>query len=392
MRLHNMMILSLLFSSMLSGCSWFSGEEDVVIISPLPKVNNQFQAIVLWRNAVGNGTGEYYSTLHPAWQDVRVFAADRYGLVKALDVDTGQEIWSKDLSLHVGFLFHNRPALLSGGVTTANDRVYIGSELGKVYALRAEDGSMAWQAKVAGEVLSSPVVSDGMVLVHTSNGMLQALNEFSGTIAWTVNLDVPSLTLRGQSSPTTTLGAAIIGGNNGRVSAVLINQGQLIWQQRIFQSKGATEVARLNDVRTTPVVVNGVVYASAYNGNLAALHLHSGQVIWSREIGAVTDLLVNSGYIYLVDQDDRVIVLDSQGRELWRQSELLHRHLTSPTLYNGYIVTGDLEGYLHWINIDDGRFVSQQKVDSAGLLSKPIVAGNKLIVQSKNGAIYAFTR
>ncbi len=53
------------------------------------------------------------------------------------------------------------------------------------------------------------------------------------------------------------------GRDNGRVSAVLMEQGQMIWQQRISQATGSTEIDRLSDVDTTPVVVNGVVFALA---------------------------------------------------------------------------------------------------------------------------------
>lgn len=393
MQLRNTMFAGLLSVTLLSGCSWFSGEEDVVTMSPLLKVNNQFKPTIIWSHSVGSGSGEFYSNLHPAWQDDRVFAADRRGVVKALDADSGKEIWSTNLSIHTGFFSRNRPAQLSGGVAAAGSRVYVGSELAKVYALDAQDGSVAWETTVAGEALSTPVVSDGVVLIHTSNGMLQALNAADGVVKWTVNLDVPTLTLRGESSPTTVFGAAIVGDDNGRVTAVMNDQGQLIWQQRISQPSGATEIARIKDVQTTLVVVNGVVYALAYNGNLAALDLRCGQVMWSREIGSVTNLLVDSGWIYLVDQNDCVIAVDTQsGGILWRQSQLLHRNLTSPVLYNGYIVTGDSEGYLHWINTDDGCFVARQKVDSAGLLAAPIIAGNKLIVQAKNGEVYAITR
>lgn len=392
MQLRNTMFVGLLSVTLLSGCTWFSGEEDVVTLSPLPNVNNQFQPTTVWSRSVGVGSGDFYSNLHPAWRDAHVFAADRRGVVKALDADSGKEIWSKDLAIRTSFFSRNRPAQLSGGVTAAGDRVYVGSELAKVYALDAQDGSLTWETTVAGEALSTPVVSDGVVLIHTSKGILQALNEADGAVKWTVNLDMPSLTLRGECAPTTAFGAAIVGGDNGRVSAVMINQGQLIWQQRISQQSGATEIARINDVQTTPVVVNSVVYALAYNGNLAALDLRSGQVMWSREIGSITNLLVAGGRIYLVEQNDRVIAMDTQrGVTLWRQCDLMHRNLTSPVLYNGYIVTGDSEGYLHWINTDDGRFVAQQKVDSAGLLATPIVAGDKLIVQAKNGKVYAIT-
>ncbi len=342
---------------------------------------------------MGDGVGDFYSNLHPAWQDGTVYAADRFGVVKALDASNGKEKWKVDLSEKTGFFSKNISALLSGGITATSDRIYIGSERGQVFALNNSDGSIAWQTKVAGEAMSRPVVSDGLVLIHTSNGMLQGLDQSTGAIKWSVNLDMPALSLRGESAPTVAFGGAIVGGDNGRVSAVIMNQGQLIWQQRISQPSGATEIDRLSDVDTTPVVVNGVIYALAYNGNLTALELRSGQILWKREIGGVKDMVVDAGRIYLVDQDDRVIALNADGGvAIWRQSDLLHRNLTSPVLFNGYLVVGDSEGYVHWINTLDGRFVAQQKLDSDGFQTDPVVAGDKLLIQAKGGEVYAITR
>ncbi|SLM62130.1 MULTISPECIES: outer membrane protein assembly factor BamB [Dickeya] len=393
MQLRKTLLVGLVAVTLLSGCSLFDREEDVVKMSPLPQVNSQFTPAKVWSRSVGGGTGEFYSNLRPAWQDNRVYAADRHGMVKALDLNSGEEKWRADLSQKTGLLSSNVPALLSGGVSVSGNHVYVGSERAQLFALNADDGSVLWQTKVAGEVLSRPVISDGVVLVHTSNGMLQALGESDGAIKWTVNLDMPALSLRGESAPVAAFGAAIVGGDNGRVSAVMINQGQLIWQQRISQPGGATEIARLNDVDTTPVVAGDVVYALGYNGNLTALDLRSGQVSWKREIGSVNDFIVDGSRIYLVDQDDRVVALNTSGGVVvWKQGDLLHRNLTAPVLYNGYLVVGDAEGYLHWIDTVDGRFVSQQKVDSSGLLSKPVVASDKLLVQAKGGEVYAFTR
>lgn len=392
MQLSKPILIALLSCTQLIGCAWFRGEEDVVITSPLPHVDNQFHPKIVWNSTIGIGSKDFYTNLQPAWLNARVFVADRYGIVKALDLESGKEIWSTDLSIHHGFFARNTSAQLTGGVTAVADRIYVGSELAKVYIIDAQDGSLIREIKVTGEALSEPVVTDGIVLVHTSNGILQALNEADGTMKWTVNFDVPALTLRGESAPTPAFGAAIVGGDNGFVSAVMLNNGKLIWKTRISLPHGTTEIGRISDVQTTPVVVNGVVYALAYNGNLAALDLRSGQIRWSRDIGSVSNLLVENDRIYLVDQNDHVIAVDTEsGTTLWNQSELLHRNLTSPVLYNGYIVTGDSEGYLHWINTDNGRFVAQQKVDSAGLLATPIVASDKLIVQAKNGKLYAMT-
>lgn len=266
-------------------------------MSPLPVVENQFTPSTEWSTSVGNGIGDFYSNLHPALADNVVYAASRAGVVKALNAGDGKEVWSVNLGEKDGW-FSRASAQLSGGVTVSGGHVYIGSEKAQVYALNTSDGTTAWQTKVAGEALSRPVVSDGVVLIHTSNGQLQALNEADGAIKWTVNLDMPSLSLRGESAPATAFGAAIVGGDNGRVSAVLMQQGQMIWQQRISQATGPTEIDRLSDVDTTPVIVNGVVYALAYNGNLTALDLRSGQIMWKRELGSVNDFIVDGNRIY----------------------------------------------------------------------------------------------
>ena len=361
-------------------------------MSPLPTVENQFTPSTAWDTSVGDGIGDFYSNLHPAFADGVVYAADRKGTVKALNADDGKEVWSINLAEKDGW-FSRKPALLSGGLTVAGGHVYVGSEKAQVYALNASDGSVAWQTTVAGESLSRPVVSDGMVLIHTSNGQLQALNEADGLVKWTVNLDMPALSLRGESAPATAFGAAIVGGDNGRVSAVLMQQGQMIWQQRISQATGSTEIDRLSDVDTTPVIVDGVVYALAYNGNLTALDLRSGQIMWKRELGSVNDFIVDGNRIYMVDQNDRLLALSTEGGvTLWTQSDLLHRLLTAPALYNGSLVVGDSEGYMHWIDPENGRFVAQQKVDSSGFLTEPVVADGKLLIQAKDGTLYAITR
>ena len=392
MQLRKLLLPGLLSVTLLSGCSLFSGEEDVVKMSPLPTVENQFTPSTAWDVSVGSGIGDFYSNLHPAYADSVVYAADRKGTVKAVNADDGKEVWSVNLAEKDGW-FSRKPAPLSGGLTVSGGHVYVGSEKAQVYALDAGDGSIVWQTTAAGEVLSRPTASDGLVLVHTSNGQLQALDENSGVVKWTVNLDMPALSLRGESAPAVAYGAAIVGGDNGRVSAVLMQQGQLIWQQRISQATGTTEIDRLSDVDTTPVIVNGVVYALAYNGNLTALDLRSGQILWKRELGSVNDFIVDGNRIYIVDQNDRILALTTDGGvTLWTQSDLLHRLLTAPALYNGSLVVGDSEGYMHWVNPEDGRFEAQQKVDSSGFLTEPVIADGKLLIQAKDGTVYAITR
>ena len=118
MQLRKLLLPGLLSVTLLSGCSLFNSEEDVVKMSPLPTVENQFTPTTAWSTSVGSGIGNFYSNLHPALADNVVYAADRAGLVKALNADDGKEIWSVSLAEKDGW-FSKEPALLSGGVTVS---------------------------------------------------------------------------------------------------------------------------------------------------------------------------------------------------------------------------------------------------------------------------------
>ncbi len=64
------------------------------------------------------------------------------------------------------------------------DRVYVGSDDGNVYALGLGDGRKAWAFKTGGEVESSPLALEGRVYVGSSDNFLYALNAADGKPVW----------------------------------------------------------------------------------------------------------------------------------------------------------------------------------------------------------------
>ncbi|MGP1956665.1 MAG: outer membrane protein assembly factor BamB [Arsenophonus sp. NC-PE1-MAG3] len=388
MQLIRTLLVGLSVVTLLMACST---EKDSIIISHLPEVKNKFIPSIIWHRSIGDGSGEFYSKLSPAYDNFVIYAADRKGTVKAINIDSGDMLWSIDLSQQVGFFTGNLPALLSSGLTVSENKLFLGTENGKVIALNKINGKIEWETDVSGEALSQPVVSDGLVLIHTSNGVLQALDPQTGQNKWSINLDTSKLSIRGKSSPATAYGIAIVGSGGGRITAIILDQGRIAWQQYISQIRSATEIDRLHDVNITPVIDtnSSTIFAIAYNGDLVAMDMHSSQIIWKRDLGTVNDIIVANDIIYLVDQNDRVLaVRKNDGITSWTQDALLHRNLTAPIIYNGYLVVGDGEGYLHWLDTQNGHFVAQNKINNLGLHSHPIIASDKLLIQAKDGTVY----
>ncbi|UDG79401.1 Outer membrane protein assembly factor BamB [Candidatus Ecksteinia adelgidicola] len=363
-----------------------------MMMSSLNKIKHPFTLKNIWHTSVGHGTGKFYSHLCLDFQNNTVYAADRYGIIKAMDSNTGHEKWKINLLNNDRFLFHKQSAMLAGGVTVSDNKLYVCSEYGIVYALNISDGSIAWKSKVAGEAISRPVVSKRLVLIHTSNGQLQALYKSNGIIKWTISLEQLSFSLRGESSPCIAFDTVIVGSDTGKISAISLNHGQLIWDHRIASSKKITEVDNIHDIDTTPIIVKDIIYASAYNGNFTSLDFYSGQILWNRSLGLINDFIVLSHYIYLTDQNGNILAINTQdGHTIWKQKKLLHHNLTSPVIFHDYLITGDTKGYLYWISVRDGRFITKYKIDNSGFLSSPIAINDKLFIQARNGKIYAFS-
>lgn len=364
--------------ALLAGCA---GEEDSIQMAPVPVVNSEFTPTQAWSSQVGDGVGQYFSRLSPTEAYGKVFAADREGVVKAIGSEDGQTVWSVDLG-------EEAPALISGGLTASYNKVYLGTETGDLIALDEETGDTVWRSNVGGEILSKPLADAGVVIVNTSRGELAAFDAESGEERWRISSDVPNLTLRGDSSPASVSGGVFWGMGNGRLGAAFIENGNIIWQQPIASPKGATEIDRLVDVDASPVIEGSLLYAVGYNGQLVAIDLRSGRPAWKRTYSSATDFLVVGSYLFLITDKDHVVAVDARsGTELWQNNDLEYRQLTAPVAISGYVVVGDAEGYLHWMDPNSGEFVAQQKLDSSGIAAAPVKVEDGYVVITRDGTI-----
>ncbi len=119
----------------------------------------------------------------------------------------------------------------------------------------------------------------------------------------------------------TAFGAAIVGGDNGRQRRrVDATRPDLATAYLPKATPGPTEIDRSSDADTTPVVVNGVVYALAY-GNLTALICAVVRLCGnaSRVRSSMT-FIVDGDRVYRSIRNDRALVLTTDGGvTLWTQ-------------------------------------------------------------------------
>jgi outer membrane protein assembly factor BamB len=384
-----------LLSLGLSACSSTEDEIDKTLPAELVKIDQQFTPKVIWENNVGDGVDDYFSRIKPVAAYDKIFSASRNGDTLAFDIETGKQVWKVDLSNidnSRGFFDSNKPALISGGPVAGINKVFLGSENGDIFALDAKDGSLAWQAKIKGEIIAAPGIDSGILVVNSASGIMTAFNASNGEELWSIEQDIPALTLRGISSPVVASGGAIVGLADGSVSVYLLDSGQQGWTVEVGEATGSTELERVIDIDSTPLVFGDKVYIVSARGNLVALDLRTGRVLWKRQYSSYTELAISGNNIYLSDVKGHIYAIDRlNGLEKWSQLALTNRGVTGPAAVGNYVVVGDFEGYLHWLDRDSGDIVARHIVDSSGIHSAVTVVNDVLYVQSRDGDLQAIT-
>ncbi|MEJ2398715.1 MAG: outer membrane protein assembly factor BamB, partial [Gammaproteobacteria bacterium] len=299
----------------------------------------------------------------------------------------------------------------STAMTLDNNLLFFGTSDGGVVAIDKKDGHVVWRAQVSSEVLSPPQVAKGYVVVRCVNGMMYALSRKDGKQVWSLEETTPALTLRGTSTPVISGDIIISGFDNGRLLAINLQTGKILWSTVISIPRGRTDLERMVDIDANPIVVNGdVVYAVSYQGRLAAVQLGSGRILWTRDIDSYNGMAVDDYRIYLVDDQSRIWALDRQnGATLWKTNLLIRRSLTRPQLQNQYLIVADFDGFIHWLRRDNGKLVARVRMNTFdytdpdlnetqdlkfpkinNILAPPLVDGNSLIAVDRYGHTEAF--
>jgi len=393
-------------TALLGGCAVFSflpfvddpadeGKEGEPV--PLEAFTAEADIERLWRTKVGRGLGRKVVRLAPTVVADRIYAADGYGRVMALDRFNGRRVWSAtigkpDESPFFEFWDRRDPSFVTGGVGAAEGRILLGTMRGEVVALDAGDGTELWRRQLSSEVLAPPMGADGVVMTQTNDGRLVALEAEDGSTRWSFDNQVPLLSLRGTATPQLARGFVYAGFGDGRVIAMDAESGAMAWEHRIMLPQGRSELDRLVDVDGSPLFVperGGVLFAASYQGRLKALRGQDGGVLWDIEASSFLDLAEGYGQVYVVSDDDVVTaVQQATAAIVWRQEGLMNRKLSSPTAFGNYVLVADSEGFLHVLAQSDGRFVARRKLGS-GVRSRMIEADNVVYVLGNDGNLDA---
>lgn len=352
------------------------GREATDPPEPLAEIKETASAKVLWQAKVGDSGNFEFS---PSVEAGFAYVAGAEGELAKLDVANGNQLWR----INVG-------EKLTGGVGVGGSLVIVGTQKGVIYAYDVA-GKLQWKSRLSSEVLSAPKYYDGLVVVRTGDSRIYGINANDGSRKWVYDRTSPALTLRSSAGVVVDGGAVYAGFAGGKLISIRADNGKLLWEASVAQPKGVTEIERIADITSLPVVDGPLVYAVAYQGRIAAVDRATGRIVWNRDISSLTGLSAEDARIYVSHAAGSIYALDyTTGKTFWRQGSLKNRHLTAPVPMGNWVAVGDIEGYVHFLGRDDGAFNARVKTDTSEILPQmALINSNTVLAQSRDGGVYA---
>jgi outer membrane protein assembly factor BamB len=250
-----------------------------------------------WRHTMA--ATEAYS---PVVANGSVYVNSMDGSISALDGRTGAVRWRTPLGNFDGFGSPASPAVADGIVYTANND-------GVLYALNADSGDVKWVAPTKGNLLQTPVISDGVVYAAASlvsederasqqQGWLAAFNASDGKALWT--RDIGS---QPYSSVAVANGHVFLAAGVDRPSFVAYDAatGNIAWT-----------LSDAGNAAFSPSVAGDTIYTgSNANNRLYALDATTGQERWAVELSGsvVGPPAVIDGMVIASTRDGRLYAI-----------------------------------------------------------------------------------
>lgn len=374
--------LSLLFVLLaLGGCStvkeWFGSKDGAAGPAKLAGFAETARFEVRWHADLGDSGA---SLLQPALTKDAIYGVSGKGTLTRLERATGRAVWRVESGIAV-----------SGGVGSGEGLVLIGSDKGEVLAY-GEDGKLRWKSRMSSEVLSAPQAAEGIVIVRSGDGRISGLSAADGKRVWLYERSTPALVVRSHAGVILQRGVAFAGFAGGKLAAIKIKDGSLLWEVSVSQPRGATELERISDITSNPVADDEQVCAIAFQGRVTCYDAAQGNSLWSRDISSDKGMMLLRKYLYISDASGAVIALDkTSGSTVWKNDKLSLRDTATPHALGNFVAVGDYEGYLHGLNREDGSFAARIKLDGSAIQTAPVVLDDGLLVQTRDGGLYSLS-
>jgi len=306
------------------------------------------------------------------------FVAPEAGGLFAIWTGSGKTLWKRDDIGRLGL-----------GMAQIGDVLMVGTE-SVLVGLEGYSGKEQWRTEIGGVVGGPITVTSSVAIVPVRPNGYVAINGLTGEVKWRLKrAKTDGITQRGQAAAEVdrARGRVYVGTSAGEVLALSLDSGEVLWTAKLASKKADQPFP---DVDTRPLLMDGgrTLIAASYNGGLAALDPATGTIRWQKaDLEHITGLTQVDGSAWVVGTigDGQVVGLDHvEGRIRWRY-RMRGSVPTAPLgLEHGLVAVGASKGALTILDGSTGQ--PRQLVTPGSGISAPIDRqGKELVVWTNKG-------
>jgi outer membrane protein assembly factor BamB len=347
-----------------------------------------------WRSSVGSGN-DYRRrlTASPLVVGDSIFAADALGWVTCLDTARGRRRWRADTRPR-----RDRDGALGGAIAFADDTLYVATGLAEVMALDPGTGEIKWRASIGAAARGGLSVAGNKLLVPTVENHLLGLSREDGSQSWRFRASPVQALPLGLPSPAVEGDVAVAGFASGEIVALNVADGRVLWSDSLGTAQGGVSIADIGAISALPVIDRGRVFAIGMAGAATSLDLRSGRRVWEREVGGSLTPVVVGDWFFALARGNRLMALErDSGRVRWiislpgYEDENRRRNPIvwgPPALAGGRLLVTSSNRQLLEVDAGTGEIARRQRL-SEGATAQPVIAGNSAFLLTDDGSILA---
>lgn len=277
----------------------------------------------------------------------------------------------------------NIPYGVEASAASINDRLFVGSNNGRMYSINLQNGEIIWSFDSKSELVSEPLLNEGVLYFVSGSQALYALDAATGKQLWIHSRQdtTSSMTIRGGSRPSIANDVVYVGFSDGALVALNAKTGTEQWEITLNRN------SKFKDIDASPVIDGDFIYVNSFDDKVYCLSREKGEILWNAPYGGPTTPLVSGAHVFVTSSKGELVSLTKKDGNLAWSRKTSEGIFSEPSLFNDLIVTGETQGKLLFFNKTTGETVGSFE-PGRGVFSKPSIFDNLIYFVSGEGNVY----
>ncbi|MCG7622449.1 PQQ-like beta-propeller repeat protein [Epibacterium sp. Ofav1-8] len=352
---------------------------------------------LVWSTNIGSGDSRKQRiTAAPVVGGGRIYTLDASSQVSAVS-PAGAVLWQRAILPSSD----GEGDATGGGIAYAGGVVYVSSGFGILTALDAETGQQIWRQELGATGSGNPTIRDGLLYLVAGDDTAWVIDTKDGRIAWQLEASPSASNILGAPAPVVGPEISVFAFGSGDLIGTFRRGGFRRWIASVSGARTGSAISQISDVTGAPFLDGNRVYVGNHSGRTAAFDVNSGERLWTAFEGTFGPLWVAGGSVFFVSDRNRLMRLGANdGTAIWsvdlpgyvkdkprKRAEIVAHH--GPILAGGQLVVASNDGRLRFFDPVDGSLNRSIEV-KGGASTEPVVANGTLYVVTSDGELAAF--